>query len=168
MNIKNYPHYLFNDNMIVNIKDFDWSLLEINKFSLRGVFSLNIYHTKYIPTKSLKHGRINHDKDFLYLSLDDVDTHIEENDGIKYLILTPTDKNKGVLKNYKKLWEETKRQIEVINHDEPIEYKKDFMKLKFESDDHLPLGKTFNILDIIIVATSVFEKMVSFIHNFFT
>ena len=42
------------------------------------------------------------------------------------------------------------------------------MKLKFESDDHLPLGKTFNILDIIIVATSAFEKMVSFIHNFFT
>ena len=32
MKIKNYPQYLFNDNMIVNIKDFDCSLLEINKF----------------------------------------------------------------------------------------------------------------------------------------
>ena len=58
----------------------------------------------------------------------------------------------------KHLWEETKRQIEVINDDEPIEYRKDFMKIKFESDDDLPLGKTFNILDMIIVVASVLEK----------
>ena len=47
--------------------------------------------------------------------------------------------------------------MEVINDDEPIEYRKDFMKIKLESDDDLPLGKTFNILDMIIVAC-VFEK----------
>ena len=29
--IKNRPGYLFYDNLIVNIKDFDSSLLEINK-----------------------------------------------------------------------------------------------------------------------------------------
>ena len=32
------------------------------------------------------------------------------------------------------------------------------MKIKFESDDDLSLGKTFNILDMIIVAASVLEK----------
>ena len=32
------------------------------------------------------------------------------------------------------------------------------MKIKFESDDDLPLGKTFNILNIIIVVASVLEK----------
>ena len=32
------------------------------------------------------------------------------------------------------------------------------MKIKFESDDDLPLGKIFNILDMIIVAASVLEK----------
>ena len=37
-------------------------------------------------------------------------------------------------------------------------YKKDFMNIKFISDDDLPLGKTFNILDIIIVVVSVLEK----------
>ena len=67
-------------------------------------------------------------------------------------------KNKEALKNYKKLWKESKRQIKVINGDEPIKYKKDFMKIKFESDDNLPLGKTFSISDIIIVAVSVLEK----------
>ena len=58
---------------------------------------------------------------------DDVDGYIEENNEIKYLVFTPTEKNKEALKNYKKLWEETKRQIEVINDDDPIEYRNDLM-----------------------------------------
>ena len=32
------------------------------------------------------------------------------------------------------------------------------MKIKFESDDDLPLGKIFSISDMIIVAASVLEK----------
>ena len=39
MKIKNCPNNLFNDNKIVNVKDFDSSLLEINKLSFKGVFS---------------------------------------------------------------------------------------------------------------------------------
>ena len=52
-----------------------------------------------------------------------------------------TNKHLKVTKNYgKKLnWS----QIETLNDDEPVEYRKDFMKIKFESDDDLPLGKTF-------------------------
>ena len=41
------------------------------------------------------------------------------------------------------------------------------MKIKFQSDDDLPLGKAFNILDMIIVVASPLEKMVKIIHNFF-
>ena len=50
------------------------------------------------------------------------------------------------------------RKIEVINVDETIKYRKDFMTIKFESDDDLPLGKAFNISDVIIVAVSILEK----------
>ena len=102
MKIKNRPDYLFNDNMIVNIKDFDSNLLEIKNLSFKGVFSLNIYYIKYIPTKSLDH--VDDDKDYLYLSLDDLDGYIEEDDGIKYLFIffASTDKNKEALKRYTK------------------------------------------------------------------
>ena len=106
MNIKNRPDYLFNDNMIVNFKDFDSSLLKISKLSFKGVFSLNIYNIKCIPTKSPSRVSINrndNDEDFLYLFLDDVDGDTEENDGIKYLVFTPTEKNKEALTNYTKL-----------------------------------------------------------------
>ena len=34
----------------------------------------------------------------------------------------------------------------------------DFMKIKFESDDDLPLCKTFKFLDMIIAAAAVLEK----------
>ena len=150
MKIKNCPDYLFNDNMIVNIKDFDSSPLEINKLSFNGIFSLNIYYIKYIRTKipnRVSIDRTDYDEDSLYLFLNDVDRHIEESNVIKDLVFALTEKkNKEPLKNYKKLWGETKRQIEVINDDEPIEFRKGFMKIKCESDDDLPLGKTFNIL----------------------
>ena len=61
-----------------------------------------------------------------------------------------TDKNKNVLRNYQKLWKETKIHIDAIidvnEDDKPIRHRKDLMKIRFESYDDLPLGKKFNIL----------------------
>ena len=71
--------------MIVNTKNFDSGLREINKLSFKGAFSLNIYYIKYIPTKILNRvsiDRTDNDEDYLYLFLYDVDGCIEENDGI--------------------------------------------------------------------------------------
>ena len=41
------------------------------------------------------------------------------------------------------------------------------MKIRFESDDDLPLSKTFNILDMIILAASVLEKIGKFYQQIF-
>ena len=49
----------------------------------------------------------------------------------------------------------------------PIEYRKEFMKTKFESDDDFPLGKTFIILDMIIVVASVLEENDKYYPQFF-
>ena len=38
-----------------------------------------------------------------------------------------------------KLWDEVKYHIQKINDDEFGEYGKDYMKIKFDSDDNLPL-----------------------------
>ena len=45
-----------------------------------------------------------------------------------------------------------------MNDDEPIENKKNFMRIRFESDGDLPLSKTINILKMIIAVASVLEK----------
>ena len=127
-------------NDMINMKNFDYSLLEINKLSFKGVFTVNIYYIKYIPTKIPDHVNIDDVEDFLYFVFNDVDGYIEENNGIRYLVFASTDKNKAS-KNYKKLWKETKSQIKAINDgnddddddDEPIRYRKYLMKIKFES-----------------------------------
>ena len=106
MKIKNPPNYLFNDNLIVNVKDFDSNLLEITKLSFKGVFSVSIHYIKYIPTKSFNRviiDRTDNGEDLLYLFLGDLDRYIEKNNGIKYLFFDSTDKNNETLKNYKKL-----------------------------------------------------------------
>ena len=171
MKSKNRLDYLLNDNIIANIKDFDSTLLEINKLSFKGVFRVSIHYIRYIPTKSSNRvsiDRTDNDEDYLYLFLDDVDGQIQENDGIKYLVFASTCKNKEALKNYTKLWEETKRQIEVLNDDEPVKCKKDFMKIEFESDNNLPLSKTFNTTDMIIAVASVLESKGKYLQFFYT
>ena len=73
--------------MIVNIKNFDSSPLQIKKLSFKSVFSVNIYYIKYIPTKSpnrVSIDRTENGEDFLCLFLDDINGHNEENNGIKF------------------------------------------------------------------------------------
>ena len=55
INIKSRPCYFFNDmiNKVINIKNFDPRLLEINKLSFKGVFSVNIYYIKYVTTTKI-------------------------------------------------------------------------------------------------------------------
>ena len=99
----------------------------------------------------------------LCLIFDNVDGCIEcnsteESDENKYLIFASTDKNKKVLKKYTELWDEIENQIETISGNKQIEYGRDLMKIRFESDDDLPLGKTLNISVCIIAVGSVFKE----------
>ena len=56
-----------------------------------------------------------------------------------------------------KLWDGIKNLIEKVNN-KPGEYGKDFMKIKFNSDDNLPLNKILKIHICTIVIRSVFEE----------
>ena len=46
----------------------------------------------------------------------------------------------------------------MINGGKEREYKKDFMKIKFDSDDNLPLGGILKLFMLTVVARSVFEE----------
>ena len=72
--------------------------------------------------------------------------------------LNKIDKIREILENYMELWDEVKDRIKTISGDNPIEYGKDFMKAKLESNDDLPLGKILNIPVCIIVVNSVFQR----------
>ena len=68
------------------------------------------------------------------------------------------DKNKKVLEKYTSLWDKIKYHIQTINAGKSGEYEKDYMKIKFNSDDDLPLNKILKLCILIIVVRSVFEE----------
>ena len=64
----------------------------------------------------------------------------EEKNGRKYLAFYSTDEHKEVWKRYTELWDGIKNETETINDGKKGEYGKDFMKIKFNTDDNLPLN----------------------------
>ena len=94
--MENRSYYFFND--MINIKNFDIKLLNIDKISFKSTDAV-IYNIRYITMKSLDHVNID-SKNSLYLIFDNVDGYIKEKIGNKYLIFASTDKNKEVLKKY--------------------------------------------------------------------
>ena len=69
-----------------------------------------------------------------------------------------TNKNKEGLKNYAELCDGIKNEIEIISGGKLGEYGKNFMKIKFDSDDNLPLNKTLKLHNMTITVRSVFEE----------
>ena len=64
---------------------------------------------------------------------------------------------------YTKLWDEIKYHIQTINAGKSgefnsTEYEKDYMKIKFNSDDDLPLNKILSLHMLTIIFRSVFEE----------
>ena len=72
------------------------------------------------------------------------------------------NENKEVLKKYNEVWEVMKNEIKAINGGEcnsveGNDYGKDYMKIKFNSDDDLPLNKPLKFHAMAIIIRSVFE-----------
>ena len=83
---------------------------------------------------------------------------IEEKSENKYLVLDDLNENKGVSKKYEQVWEGIKKEIETINGSEKIEYRKDFLKIRFESNDDLPLSRPVKLHLLTIIIRSVFSE----------
>ena len=68
------------------------------------------------------------------------------------------NKNTGLLKKYADVWDGIKNEIKAINGGEENNYGKDYMKIKFNSDDDLPLNKPLKFHAMTIIIRSVFEE----------
>ena len=111
---------------MINIKDFDSNLLKIVKKLYRNI---DIYYFGYITIKIISDYNSINSVNPSYFILGEVDGYTEEKNRNKYLIFASTDKNKEVLEEYAKLWDEIKYLIKIINCGKPCEYGKDFMKI---------------------------------------
>ena len=75
------------------------------------------------------------------------------------LVLDDVDENKELLIYIYiyiyKVWKGVKKVIKTINGGEKIEYGKDYMKIRFKSNDDLPLNKPIKLRLLAIIIRSV-------------
>ena len=76
----------------------------------------------------------------------------------KYLFFDSTDENKEILKKYNDVWHGIKNEINTRNGGIENEYEKDYMKIKFNSDDDIPLNKPLKFYNMAVTIRSVFEE----------
>ena len=150
LNIKNRTYYFWND--LINIKDFNPKLLKLDKKSSTDI---SIYYIGYVTKKT----EYNIDSvSPLYLLINELDRFIEEKEGSKYLNISLTYNNNDVLIKYAEVWSRIKDQIKKINNGSVGEYAKDYIKIKFDSDDNLPLNKILKLRVLTVIIRNIFEK----------
>ena len=110
----------------------------------------------YVTIKDSKYVKIN-SVNPLYLIFNKVNGYFEEINGNKYLTLVPTNENKEKIKKYEELWSKIRDLIRSITKNSD-DYDEKYMKIKFNSDDELPLNKMIEIPSMIIVVRAVFHE----------
>ena len=150
--IKNRTYYFYND--MINLKNFDSNLLKIDKKHYKGI---NIYYIGYITIKKIDDYESIYSVNPLYLRINHASGYIEEKNGNKYLIFDSVEENKEVLKKYADVWDGIKNKIKAINGGKENDYGKDYMKIKLNSDDDLPLNKPLKFHTMTIIIRSDFE-----------
>ena len=83
--------------------------------------------------------------------------YFEEINRNKYLTLVLTNESKEKIKKYKELWIKIRDLIRSITK-KLDDYDEKYMKIKFNSNDELPLNKTIEINSMTIVVRAVFRE----------
>ena len=94
----------------------------------------------------------------LYLIFGKANGYFEEINKNKYLTLVRTNESKEIIKKYEELWSKIRDLIRSITKNSDG-YDEKYMKIKFVSDDELPLNKTIEIHKVtIVVRTIIYEN----------
>ena len=152
IDIKNRTYYFYND--MIDIKKFDSDLLKIDKKSYKDI---GTYKIGYITIKKIEDYEDIYSVNPLYLTITDASGYIEEKGVNKYLIFDSTDENKEIFKKYNGIFDGITKKIKKISGNE-CDYEKGYMKIKFNSDDDLPLNKQLKFHNMIITIRSIFEE----------
>ena len=73
------------------------------------------------------------------------------------MVFNSIDENKELLKKYSGVWSGIENKIEAISSGQ-CDYEKYYIKIKFNSDDAIPLNKPLKFHSMTITIRSVFEE----------
>ena len=166
ISIKNRTYYVYNE--YIDLENFDARLLKTDRKSYKDI---GIYNIGYITKKKIDDCKNINSENInsgnpLYLNITHANGYIEEKSVNKYMVFDSTDENKELLKQYNDVFNGIRDKIKEINSNK-CDYKKDYMEIKFNSDDDLPLNKSLKFRSMTITIRSFLKKMVNFIHKYF-
>ena len=144
ISIENRTYYFFND--IINVENFDPNNVKIDEMPYKNI---RIYYIAYLTIKEyIKIYSISP----LYLIFRYLNGYFEEINENKFLTLVPTNESKEKMKKFEELWIKIRDLIKSVTKIlDDYDYDKKYIKVKFDSDDELPLNKTIEIPTITIV-----------------
>ena len=100
----------------------------------------------------------------LYLMINKIKGHFEEVDGDKYLIISSG--NGDIMQKYQEVFDGIKEIIKKVNdYSQPIKYDDNYMKIRFNTDDNIPLNEIY-LPTIPITIRRVTKNMINIILNF--
>ena len=159
INIKNRTYYFYND--IINLDEFDGSKIKVDKKDFNDI---DIYYLGYEHKKKISKCDVINSVNPLYLRIVDINGQFEKGkDDAWYLIISDDD---DVFKKLVDIFKSIKNKITEKTLD-GVEYDKDYMKIKFESNNILPADKVVNIHLATIIIRSIFAQDDNIILNYF-
>ena len=138
---------------------FDSNMLKLDKKSYKN---LEIYNIGYVAIKKIGYGYDINNVNPFYLCINNVNIlkklkNIEEINEDKCLVFDDTYENKELLKRYDDVFNGIMDKIKEID-DDWLEYSKDYMKIRFSSDDNLPLNKPLKFYQMTITIRCVISE----------
>ena len=141
---------------LIDIKTFDSNMLRLDKKTYKN---LDIFNIGYVAVKNIgsSRGHSINSVNPLYLRIDNASRYSEEKTSNKCLIFDSTDENKELLKKYSSVFDGLIDEIKKID-DDWLEYTKDYTKIKFNSDDNLPLNKPLKFYNMTVTIRCVISE----------
>ena len=149
INIKNRTYYFYND--IINLDEFDESKIKVDKKDFNDI---DIYYLGYEHKKKISECNIINSVNPLYLRIINVNGQFKKGkDDAWYLVIS----DKDVYKKLVDIFESIKNKITEKTWD-AVEYGKNYMKIKFESNNIFPVDIDVNIHLATILIRAIFAQ----------
>ena len=171
LNIKSKNYYFYND--LINLGNFSMNNLKLDKKTWKDI---DIYYIGYVDKNKPEDWCVN-SVNSLYLMINKVFCFVGEKDGVKYLKIDKGNKKleDSILSIWNKVFSGIEYNIEKINHkcklseckgfpdceifsDFKVNFEDDSDKIKFLSNDNLPIGKLIYFPTITIVIRCVLKQ----------
>ena len=118
---------------------------------------LDMYNIGYVTIKKIGDCYDVNSGNPLYLRIDNASGYIEEINEDKYLFFDVRYENKELLKRYDDVFNGLIDEIKKID-DDWLEYTKNYTRIKFSSDDNLPLNKLLKFYQMTLAIRCVISE----------